>query len=260
MMNPAPTVSSQEAAGGVVAGFLRAKNAHDPQATHAYFHGDRCAFTDATLGMQFVGNTAVRTLWDQLLPPLPAGAHSRATRIVGGPSSSIVFVTNSPEMFGSEIRSVAAVDIEDDRVVRWVDYWDGRTMGAGRIDELRAPIGTFPTSFGEDLVVPRAQSAVDNAAHRLAEALSGGDSGAAASMMAPDAFLEDVTLRIALRGSAAIERFLDRALPDLPWGTGACPRHVRVKAVPEGSSGSATGQHRTGWSAPSLTNRAGSPD
>ncbi|MFC4946554.1 hypothetical protein [Pseudonocardia sp. GCM10023141] len=225
-MTAAPTVSSQEAAAGVVAGFLLAKNAHDPHATHAYFHGDRCAFTDATLGIQFVGNAAVRTLWDQLLPPLPAGAHSRATRIVGGPSSFIVFVTNSPEMFGSEIRSVAVVDIEDDRVVRWVDYWDGRTMAAGRIDELRAPAGTFPTSFGEDLVGPRPRFAVDDAAHRLAEALSGGDSSAAASMMAPDAFLEDVTLRVALRGSAAVERFLARSLPDLPWGTGARLRHV----------------------------------
>lgn len=218
--------SALTASSHVVAGFLRAKNAHDPHATHGYFHSDRCAFTDATLGMQFLGNTAVRTLWEQLLPPLPAGAHSRATRIVGGLSSFIVFVTNSPEMFGSEIRSVAAVDVEDNRVVRWVDYWDGRTMDAGRIDELRAPTEAFPTSFGEALVVSRPQSAIDIAARHLAAALAGGASGAAASMMAPDAFFEDLTLRVALRGSAAIERFLDRALPDLPWGTGARLRHV----------------------------------
>ncbi len=45
-------------------------------------------------------------------------------RILGGPDSAVVVLTNTPELFGDELHIMSSVDLLQDRVVRWTDYWD----------------------------------------------------------------------------------------------------------------------------------------
>ena len=33
-------------------------------------------------------------------------------------------MVDTPELFGGELRILAAVDFRDGKIVRWVDYWD----------------------------------------------------------------------------------------------------------------------------------------
>src|SRR3984957_2754694 len=42
--------------------------------------------------------------------------------------SALVAFTDTPELFGAEIRILAAIDFKDGKVVRWIDYWDGRSF------------------------------------------------------------------------------------------------------------------------------------
>jgi ketosteroid isomerase-like protein len=218
----------EPAGGGIgwVGFFFAAKNAHDPAATHAHFHPDTCTFADATLGMVLSTSSEVRGLWDQMLPTLPPAARSYPTRVIGTSQSAVAFITNTPEMFGSEIRSVAVVDRQDGKVVRWVDYWNGRAMGTSRVAELRGPAEHYPVSLGESDVQRTTTGPIDGIANTLAAALTSGDVDAAASLFAPDALLEDQTLHLAFHGRIAVERFLGRAMEDLPWAIGTRVRHI----------------------------------
>jgi hypothetical protein len=69
------------------------------------------------------------------MPTWPNSAHSYSTRIIGDKRSAIVMFTDSPELFGHEIRVVAPVDLSNGLVVREVDYWDGRQVPATTDDE-----------------------------------------------------------------------------------------------------------------------------
>jgi hypothetical protein len=53
-----------------------------------------------------------------------------------------------------------------------------------------------------------------------------GDANAAAALFSYDAILEDFTLRTREEGLLAIGRYLQRALPYLPYGPGTTLRHV----------------------------------
>jgi hypothetical protein len=65
-------------------------------------------------------------------------------RGLAGSESALVYMTDTPEMFGGELRILAAVDFADGKIVRWIDYWDASAYDAGLYGQMRAPADRFP--------------------------------------------------------------------------------------------------------------------
>jgi hypothetical protein len=160
------------------------------------------------------------------MPKWPATGLSYPTRILGDERSALVAFTDTPELFGAEIRSLAAIDIKDGKIVRWVDYWDGRHFGAELAAKMRTPSDKFPTDFKDATIPGNASPKIRAAANRLHAAFAGNDARAAAALFTSDAVYEDMTLHTQILGRLAIERYLGRALDKLPAGTGSSSVHV----------------------------------
>lgn len=88
--------------------FFTAKSRHQVEATHAHFHPDQTFYADATLGWVWPTNADLRGVWEQYMPQWPAQALSYPTRILGDTDSALVLMTDTPELFGGEIRAAAA--------------------------------------------------------------------------------------------------------------------------------------------------------
>ena len=74
---------------------------------------------------------------------LPAAAISYPLRIVGDTRSAAVEFVDSTAFFGYEIRALSSVTFDGNRkIIRWVDYWDGRSS----LNPKPSPIATPPTS------------------------------------------------------------------------------------------------------------------
>ena len=132
--------------------FFTSKSRHDVDASMSHFSESTMTYSDATLGWTFYTHGALRDVWAQYMPKWPATGLSYPTRILGDERSALVVFTDTPELFGAEIRSFAAVDIKDGKIVRWVDYWDGRHFGTELAAKLRTPSDKFPTDFKEATV------------------------------------------------------------------------------------------------------------
>lgn len=164
----------------------------------------------------------------------PDTARAYATRVLGDKDSAVVFFVDETPMFGTEVRIVSAVNFRDGKILRQVDYYDGRHFGADAIVKLaesipgqfRSPVGNFPADLGEKQVGETADRRMRAAATALSTAFSGGDLVGAAAMFAPDATLEDLTLHTQIVGRNAITVFLESSLPLLPYGAGTRLRHV----------------------------------
>jgi hypothetical protein len=177
------------------------------------------------LGWGWTTNADLRKVWEQYMPGWTAEAKSYPTRILGDLTSAVVFMTDTPELFGGEIRAIAVIDMEDGKIVRWVDYWDGR--GFGNIDlvnSMRVPEASYPHELGASTVTDRAGK-IAEAAHELNAALAAGDANRASELFTYDAQFEDMALRAHIRGQAAITRYLQRAWLDLPYAQ-ASIRHI----------------------------------
>jgi ketosteroid isomerase-like protein len=212
-------------AAGFFRSFFTAKTSKDIEATHAHFHPDKTVYFDATLGWGWTTNADLRKVWEQYMPGWTAEARSYPTQILGDITSAVVFMTDTPELFGGEIRAIAVIDLDDGKIVRWVDYWDGR--GFGNIDlvrSMRVPDDSYPHDLGASTVTDR-EGKIADAAHELNAALAPGDADRAGELFAYDAQFEDMALRTQIRGQAAITRFLQRAMPDLPYAQ-ASIRHI----------------------------------
>jgi ketosteroid isomerase-like protein len=205
--------------------FFTAKTRHAIDDTHAHFHPERMYYADAVLGWAWPSNSDLRGVWETYMPQWPAEARSYPTRILGDTDSAIVLMTNTPELFGGEIRAIAIIDLEDGKIVRWVDYWDGRNFGADTVAGMRTPAEQFP-ELGEQTVRRGTPHRIDAAARRLQDAFEREDVNEAEALFSYDAVFEDMTLRTAIRGPAAITRYLQRALADLPYGRGTTVRHT----------------------------------
>lgn len=102
------------------------------------------------------------------------------------------------------------------KIVRWIDYWDGRSSLA------HIPIGAFgpyPTDFRDNQ--GSAPSAIRHASEQLQSAFSAGDAASAVQSFTPDAVFEDMALHARVEGQLQIQRYLARGLGQLPYGTGA---------------------------------------
>ncbi len=225
---PYPDITDTSHATAAAAAFFRsfftAKTSRDIEATHAHFHPGKTAYFDATLGWALQANGDVRNMWEQYMPGWPAGARSYPTQILGDMTSAVVFTTDTPELFGGEIRTISIADLEDGKIVRLVDYWDGRGFGTELAASLRVPADSYPHDLGASTVTSR-PGPIATAAAELTAALGAGDTGRAGQLFSYDAVFEDMALRAQLRGQAAIARYLRRALPGLPYAR-ASVRHV----------------------------------
>jgi hypothetical protein len=125
------------------------------------------------------------------MPQWPAGAKSYPTRILGDMTSAVVFVTDTPELFGGEIRAISIADLEDGRIVRLVDYWDGRGFGAELAGPLRGPADSYPHDLGGSTVTSR-PGPIATAARNLTVAFA--PRGALATLAGPALRKNGVTI------------------------------------------------------------------
>jgi hypothetical protein len=208
------------------ASFFTAKSRHNVAETMKHFSSGLVTYTDATLGWPLDGFDALESIFSQYMPNWPATGLSYPTRILGGMRSAVVAFTDTPELFGDELRILGAIDFKDGKIVRWVDYWDSRSFDTDLYMEMRTPEEAFPTDFKEVAVGETASPRLISVSSQLQRAFAVGDAKAASDLFSYDAVYEDMTLRTQLLGRAEIERYLSRVLPKAPFGEGSELRHV----------------------------------
>jgi limonene-1,2-epoxide hydrolase len=210
----------------LVSQFFEAKTSRDVEATLSYFYPKSTTYIDATLGWPTYSWQELHKLFSGLMPNWPATARSYPTKILGDTTSALVFFTDTPELFGHEIRPMGVINFKDGKIARWIDYWDGREFTLADIKAQRTPEEQFPTDFKESIVGETAKPALKRVATRISEVLKSGAEREAASLFSDDAVLEDQALRTVVTGRLNIGAYLERAAPDLPYGPGAEVRHV----------------------------------
>ncbi|HXA60233.1 MAG TPA: hypothetical protein VNW94_13830 [Streptosporangiaceae bacterium] len=202
---------------------FRDKTARDVGRFMSHFSQNRLYYTDATLGWYVPSWASLDAIFKQYMPTWPDTARSYATRIIGDENSAIVEFVDSPELFGHEIRAIAAVDFRDGLIVREVDYWDGRHFGIGAVNALRTPDAQFPTTYGEEFIAERSSPALRRVLDRLRAALAVGDT---TGLFAEDAIFEDLALHTEFAGTLAIDAYVSRAYTRLPYGLGTTVRRT----------------------------------
>ena len=201
-------------------GFFTAKSRHDVGAVMSYFSRANTVYIDACLGIALTGWEAVNELFTTVLPTLPATALSYPLRIVGGARSAAVEFVDTPPFFGAELRALSPVVFDrHGKIIRWVDYWDGRSSLLSN-----AITSGYPTDFqdSEQNVDP----AVQQATRALQSAFAAGDAAAAAALMSSDVVHEDMATHTRVRGRLQAQRYYTRALGQLPYGPGAALVHA----------------------------------
>jgi len=206
--------------------FFTAKSRHDVDATMNHFSKTTLTYIDATLGWPFYTYDALKDVFVQYMPKWPPSGLSYPTLVLGDEHSALVAFTDTPELFGGEIRFLAAIDIKDGKIIRWIDYWDGRHFGAELAAKMRTPADKFPTDFKESTGPDNAAPTIRAAAGKLQAALADNDAKGAAALFSSDAVYEDMTPHAQVLGRLAIERYLGRALAKLPAGAGSSLLHV----------------------------------
>ncbi|HTU07923.1 MAG TPA: hypothetical protein VMG13_20425 [Trebonia sp.] len=206
--------------------FFETKTSADVEGTMAYFAPDMAAYIDATLGWDFASYSALNAVFEQYMPTWAPPARSYATKILAGQDSALVHMVDTPELFGGELRVLAAVDFADGKIVRWVDYWDSTGYDTGLYNQFRTPVGSFPTDLKDTQVATKAAPELVNAATALHQALTTADASAAASAVHTDVVLADMALRTQVIGRIETTRYLERVLSQVPYGEGSTLRHV----------------------------------
>jgi hypothetical protein len=220
---PYPNVVDTSHASKEVADILRsyftAKSDHDVSALMKHFSFCCVEYIDASSGGAF-NWAALNALFQAVLPTRPPTALSYPLRIIGDRHSALVAFVDTPDLFGSELRILGSVTFDkNEKIIRWVDYWDGRSS---LIQNTIKP--TYPTDFRDD--VEDASALIRSKAQALQTAFGANDVTAASALFSPDAVYEDMALHAQILGRLAIQRYLTRALPSLPYGIGASVAHV----------------------------------
>lgn len=228
-------------AANIFTGFFEAKSLHQAAPMVEFFapRPDPVVYIDAGLGFTWASQDALLEVWSSpAFANGPPTALSYPLRVIGDERSAIVEFVDTPELLGREFRFLASVTFDaNGKIVRWVDYWDGRGS------QLQLPIGSFgpyPSDFRDQVV--NAPDPIRQVATQLQAALQAGDAAAAAELFTADALFEDMALHTRLDGKIQIQRYLERALALLPYGNGARLAHV---------AGSNQGGGYEWWAAPS---------
>jgi hypothetical protein len=206
--------------------YFTAKSEHKPVPTTDHFSEAHLTYIDAALGWPFYNKKGMTEIFEQFMPKWPPTGLSYPTRISGDMHSAVVAFTDTPELFGGEIRILAAIDFKDGKVVRWVDYWDGRSFGAELAAKMRTPPDKFPTNFDYDVASEGASAKIKDVSQKLAAAFAAGDAAAAGALFSYDAIYLDRALRARILGKAAVGKYLGRVLATVPFGKGSKLMHV----------------------------------
>ncbi|NPT55077.1 nuclear transport factor 2 family protein [Paraburkholderia elongata] len=222
---PYPRIADTSAASPDLMNFLYAYFAAKTQAnvdqTMSFFSPRLVTYTDATLGWDAPGWAILKAFFTQYMANWPSTAKSYPTRILGDMRSAVVVFTDTKELFGGEIHGVGALDFEDGKVVRWVDYWDSR----GWPNTFNLQKQTLQ-DWHQNALRERASPQIREVTARLTAALSAGDAKTAASLFSYDAVYEDVPSRVQIISRTIIESYFGRALTRLPNGFGSGLRHT----------------------------------
>jgi hypothetical protein len=201
-------------------GFFTAKSEHDVPRVMSYFSQANTTYIDACLGIALTSWDEVNDEFTSLFPKLPASALSYPLRIVGDARSAAVEFVDTPAFFGFEIRALSPVVFDSQgKIIRWVDYWDGRSSL-----HLNTITSTYPTDFRDS--EQNAGPAAVRAAQALQAAFAAGDATAAVALMSPDVVHEDMAAHTRVRGQLQAQRYYTRALGQLPYGPGAALVHA----------------------------------
>lgn len=211
---------------GTLEAFFGIKTSGDVDGTMAYFAPEMITYIDATLGWELDSFDALRSLFAQYMPTWAPPARSYATAIFSNEDSALVHMVDTPELFGGELRILAALDFADGKIVRWVDYWDGSPFDAGLYHQFRTPADAFPTDLKDSAVSTRAAPELIAKATALQKAFSEGDPAAAASLMHTDVVFDDMVTRAHLIGRIETAKYLGRILEGVPYGRSSTLRHV----------------------------------
>jgi hypothetical protein len=206
--------------------YFTAKSEHKVAATTDHFSDAHLTYIDAALGWPFYNKKGMVDIFEMYMPKWPPTGLSYPTRISGDTHSALVAFTDTPELFGGEIRILAAIDFKDGKVVRWIDYWDGRSFGAELAAKLRTPPEKFPTNFDYDVASDGASVRIKDVSGTLAAAFAAGDAAAAGALFTNDAVLLDRALRARILGKQAIGKYLGRVLAAAPYGKGSKLMHA----------------------------------
>ena len=206
--------------------YFTAKSEHKPVPTTDHFSEAHLTYIDAALGWPFYSKKGMTDLFENYMPKWPAAGLSYPTRISGDTHSTLVAFTDTPELFGGEIRILAAIDFKDGKIVRWIDYWDGRSFGAEAAAKMRTPPDKFPANFDYDVASDGASAKIKDAAQKLSAAFAAGYAKAADALFSNDAIYADRALRTVILGKQAIGKYLTRVLATVPYGKGAKLVHI----------------------------------
>ena len=225
-----PEVANTSHATPQVAAFFKsyftAKSEHKPVPTTDHLTEAHLTYIDAALGWPFYNKKGMTEIFEQFMPKWPPTGLSYPTRISGDMHSAVVAFTDTLELFGGEIRILAAIDFKDGKVVRWIDYWDGRSFGAEAAAKMRTPAEKFPTNFDYDVASEGASAKIKDVSQKLAAAFAAGDAAAADALFSYDAVYLDRALRVRVLGKEAIGKYLGRVLATVPYGKGSKLMHV----------------------------------
>ena len=140
--------------------FFVTKTSCDVAGTMAFFSPDLATYTDATLGWAYDGHAELEAVFEQFMPTWRPPGRSYTTAVLANESSALLRMVDTPELFGGELRILAAVDLEDGKIVRWVDYWDSSSYDDGLYEQYRTPEATFPRDLKDRQVSTRAADEV----------------------------------------------------------------------------------------------------
>jgi len=216
----ADTSHASPAVVAIFRAFFTAKSAHRPADLMTHFSKGNVLYNDVTSGGIWPSWDSLNKTFTGFLPKAPPAALSYPVRIYGDRKSALVAFTDTPELFGRELRILGAVSFDDQgHIIRWMDYWDGRSSGT------KNTIGpNYPTEFHDS--VGNATGRIADTCWKLQKAFAANDGAAAADLFSNDAVYEDMALHAQVLGRLAIKRYLTRVISKAPYGPGAAVAHV----------------------------------
>jgi len=223
--NVTDTSHATDRVADIFEGFFSAKSLHQGAQMVTFFAPapDPVLYIDAGLGFAWPSQASLLAVWTSGgFANGPPNALSYPLRVIGDSRSALIEFVDTPPLLGSEFRFLSSITFDNKgKIVRWIDYWDGRSS------LVHIPFGAFgpyPTDFHDNVV--NASGKIKAVSQALQTAFAGNDSAGAAAMFTPDAVYEDMALHTRVEGQLQIQRYLARALGQLPYGVGASVAHV----------------------------------
>ncbi len=167
----ADTSHATEQVARIVKGFFAAKSLHHPADMVSFFAPapTPVVYIDAGLGETWPSQASLLAVWSgKSFADAPANGLSYPLRIIGDRHSAVIEFVDTPALLGSEFRFLSSLTFDrHGKIVRWIDYWDGRSS------LVHLPIGTlgpYPTDFRDNQGT--ASPAIKKAAQQLQAAFA----------------------------------------------------------------------------------------